>query len=56
MALVVKKAVKELASKKEMRFPDGAVQALDKEVEELVNKAMKRADGNGRKTVKPTDF
>ncbi len=56
MALVVKKAAKEIASKKEIRFPDAAVEALDHKVEEMILTAVKRAEGNGRKTIKPVDF
>lgn len=52
--LVVKAAVKEA-------LPDNNVasdfyEALDEEVEELLEEAADRADGNGRVTVEPRDL
>ncbi len=52
--LVVKKACKE--SVKPMRCPDSTVDALDKLVKEILKKASKRAEENGRKTITAYDL
>ncbi len=52
--LVVRSKVKEYARKvgKDFRFPDDAVEALDKRVRELIERAVKTAKAYGKKTVK----
>ncbi len=52
--LVVKSKVKEYAKRvgKGVRFPDDAVEALDKRVKELIQQAVKAAKAYGKKTVK----
>jgi len=52
--LVLKSKVKEYARKvwKEARFPDDAVEALDKRVRELIERAFKAAKAYGKKTVR----
>jgi histone H3/H4 len=56
--LVVKSKVKAYVKKvkKDFRFPDDAVEALDKYVKTAIESAVKRADANGRKTVRAIDF
>ncbi len=56
MALVVKSQLKELAKKHGAAMSEEAIEALEKEVEALVEKAVKRAEANGRKTVKARDI
>jgi len=53
--LVVRSKVKEYAAKKKMRFGGDAIEALSKEVENLIDKAIERAKANGRGTVKGKD-
>jgi len=52
--LVVKSKVKEFARRvgKDVRFPDDAVEALDKKVRELIQQAIKAAKAYGKKTVR----
>lgn len=54
MMLIVKNAVKEAAGEKNVSgdFYD----ALDEKVQELVDKAVERAEANGRKTVQAKDL
>ena len=54
MALVVKSAVKH--SLKSHNVASNFVEALDKEVKVLIDKAAKRASANGRKTVQARDL
>jgi histone H3/H4 len=57
--LVVQSKVKEFAKKagvKDLRFSGDAVTELSKRVERIIKDAAKRADDNGRKTVKPQDI
>ena len=54
--LVVKSKVKEYAKKKGKSFGGAAAEKLSKRVESLINDAVERADGNGRKTVKARDI
>ncbi len=56
MAFVVKKEVKTFVAKKGLRCPDRVVEALSKEVEAILKKAVKRAEANGRKTLRPADL
>ncbi|MCD6403418.1 MAG: DUF1931 domain-containing protein [Candidatus Aenigmarchaeota archaeon] len=52
--LVVKSKVRELV--KDMRFSGDFFDALDEKVAELVKQAVKRAEANGRKTVRAHDL
>lgn len=52
--LIVKAAVKEEQS--DMNISADFYDALDKEVEELLDAAAQRADNNDRKTVQPRDL
>ena len=54
--LVVKKATKTFAKDHGMRFPDGAIEALDKKIKDMITKAAERADGNNRKTIMAQDL
>ena len=54
MGLVVKNAVKKMG--KGMRFSGDFFKAFDKHVEEEVKKAIGRAKGNKRATVRPCDL
>ncbi|MEM7826796.1 MAG: hypothetical protein QXQ40_01055 [Candidatus Aenigmatarchaeota archaeon] len=54
--LVVRSKVKEFAKKKKMRFSEGAVVALSKEVEGIINKAIERAKASKRGTVQDRDI
>jgi histone H3/H4 len=56
MALIVKNAVRELAKAKDMRISSETFDALDKMAQDKVNRAMKRATDNGRKTIKACDI
>ena len=56
MALVVKNAVRELVKGKDMRISAETFDALDKVAEDVVKKAMARAEENGRKTIKACDL
>ena len=53
--LVVKSKIREYAKKKTMSFGGDAANALSKEVQTLLDKAIERAKSNGRKTVKARD-
>lgn len=52
--LVVKSKVRELV--KDMRFSGDFFDALDEKVAEIVKEAVKRAEANGRKTVRAHDL
>lgn len=52
--LVVKSAVKDALDDKNVA--SDFYEALDEEVEELLEDAAQRADANGRKTVQPRDL
>ena len=52
---VVKSKVKELASSKGYRMGSDALDTMSNMVAEIVEKAGKRADENGRKTIKSCD-
>ncbi|MEM0243369.1 MAG: DUF1931 domain-containing protein [Candidatus Aenigmatarchaeota archaeon] len=52
-SLVVRSAVREVV--KDMRISDSFFEALDKEVESLIKKAMQRAKANGRSTLRDSD-
>jgi histone H3/H4 len=54
--LITKKANKEEAKKYDMRFPDSCLEALDAKVAEIIKMAAKRAEANGRKTLKEYDL
>jgi histone H3/H4 len=54
--IIRKKQAKEMAKKAGLRFPDSAIEALDKWVMDSINKAAKRATANGRKTIQEHDF
>jgi hypothetical protein len=56
MALVVKSAVAEIVRKKDMRMSAETYDGLDAKVSEMLAAAIKRADGNGRKTVMAQDL
>ncbi len=53
---VVASKVKELVKKEEMNMSSDFAEALSKKIEELVAAAVKRAKGNGRKTVRAIDL
>ncbi len=53
--LVVKSKVKEVASKKGLRFSAEAYDVLSSRVETLLTDAAARAKANGRKTIKASD-
>ena len=54
--IVVRKAAKEVAKKMDVRFPDSAVDELDKKITALIKEAANRAKKNGRVTIKEFDF
>ena len=54
--IIRKKQAKELAKASGLRFPDRAIEALDKAVADLIKKAAERAQANGRKTINEYDF
>ena len=54
--LVVKKACKEAAKTLSKRCPDSTIDALDTMVREILSKASKRAESNGRKTITSNDL
>jgi|GEM_PF-754406 len=54
--LVVKKACKEAAKSYDKRCPDSTIDALDAMVKEVLAKASKRAEANGRKTITSYDL
>ncbi|MCS7093952.1 MAG: DUF1931 domain-containing protein [Candidatus Aenigmarchaeota archaeon] len=51
--LVIKSAVREVAG--DIRISDEFFDALNKKVAELVKEAVKRAEANGRKTLRGAD-
>ncbi len=56
MSYIVKSKIRELAKTLDISISAEADDALSTAVEELVNKAAKRAEGNNRKTVKARDI
>lgn len=54
--LVVASKVKDYIKTKEMMSSGDLPEALSDKVRELIDAAVKRADENGRKTVKPCDL
>jgi len=56
MALVVKSAVKSLLKKTKMRVSGDFWKAIDERVEWKVKRAVERAKGNGRKTIRGYDL
>lgn len=52
-SLVVRSAVREVVG--DMRVSDSFFEALDKEVENLVKRAVQRAKANGRATLRDSD-
>ena len=56
MGYVVSSAVKDLIKKSEMNTAGDFTEALEKEIEALVKRAVARAKSNDRKTVRPGDI
>lgn len=54
--LVVKSKVRDYAKKKKVSFGGDAADALSKEVERLMDRAIERAKANRRSTVKGRDI
>lgn len=55
-SVIVKSVAKEIAKSKGLRFPDDAVEALNKVVVNLIECAAARAKKNNRKTLRDYDF
>ncbi len=53
---VVASKIKEIVKKENMNMASDFAEALSGKVEELVKAAVKRAQGNGRKTVRAVDL
>ena len=53
---VYKSKLAELLKEEGMRMSGDAIEAIDAMVEDAIKKAARRANSNGRKTVKPCDF
>ena len=54
--MVVRKAAKEAAKKMDIRFPDSAIEELDKKIMAMIKEAAARAKSNGRVTIKEFDL
>jgi hypothetical protein len=54
--LIVQSKVKEHIKEGGKRMAGDFVDALDDKVKEIVDEAIRRADGNGKGTVKPNDL
>ena len=54
--LIVQSKVKEVIKKQGCNTASDAVDAMSKQVEGMIKKAIDRCKANGRKTVKATDF
>lgn len=54
--IIVKKAAKEAGKRLGVRFPDSSIEALDRMVTSVLEKAADRAKQNGRVTLKEYDF
>lgn len=54
--LVVKSKVKEVVKEKNFRLSGKALDKLSEVVQWHLNKAMERAEANGRKTIKSADL
>jgi len=53
---VVKKAVGDLVRKLGNQLAKASIAVIDKEVEEMIKNASRRAKANKRKTIMPQDF
>ncbi len=53
---VVASKIKEIVKKENMNMASSFADALSTKVEEIVKEAVKRAQGNGRKTVRDIDL
>ena len=53
---IVKSKVREYAKSKDMNVSAEADESLNNAVEELLSKAVSRAEGNSRKTIKGRDI
>ena len=56
MSKVVASKVKEMVNAKGMMCSGDLIEAMDKMMDEMVAKACKRCEENGRKTVRPCDL
>jgi len=56
VSYITKSAVREFFRQKNKRVAEDALDALNKEVEALLNKALERAEKNKRQTIQPQDF
>jgi len=56
MSYIVKSKIRELAKSLDISISREADDVLSAAVEEIIKKAAKRAEGNGRKTVKARDI
>lgn len=54
--VVVASKLRETVRAQDIRMSSDFVEALNEEVHDLVTKAVARAKGNGRGTVRPTDL
>jgi histone H3/H4 len=55
-SFVVQSKVREAVKKASLRLSSDAVGALNKVVEDHLQKAAARCKGNNRQTIRPTDF
>jgi histone H3/H4 len=53
---VVASRIQQFAGKQKMRLSSKAITVVDNRIEELLKDAIKRAKGNGRKTIMPYDL
>ena len=56
MGFIVKKETKGYVAKKGIRCPDRVLVALSGKIEVILKEAIKRAEANGRKTLKEADL
>jgi len=56
MSYIVKSKIRELAKKIDVSISSEADEVISKAVEDIIKKAAKRAEANGRKTVKARDI
>ena len=56
MSYVVKSQIRELAKSLDVSISSEADAVISSAVEDIIKKAAKRAEGNGRKTVKARDI
>lgn len=52
----VRESIKSVKGADDFRLDGDSIDALNEKVEGLIKTAVKRAQENGRKTVRPTDF